>query len=574
MSTVLTPATETAVDPVTLEVIRHGLASIAGQIEANITRTAFSPHISEYKDYAVGLVGTDGYLVAQARGGIPIFVADSVGTAVRDGLQIYGIERLHHGDVVLCNAAAVQGQHLNNVVMYTPIWAGADGKTLLGFFAINAHWGDIGGAAVGAGTYRSTDIFMEGLQLRSVKLESRGEPIEEVYRIIASNSRFPEELLGDIAAQLSGCLMGRDLTIGLAEKYGIETFLAATRLILERSEQLSRAKIRQIPNGEYSAEGVMDNDGVADDPIPLKVRVIIDDDEMTVDFTGMAPQRPRGFNSGRHGGGESIARLAFKYLIGIDESANEGTFRPLKVILPEGTIISASDDAPMAQYNAPIPTTIDLILKALAPAVPERIAGGHFGSHSSLSFYRSRSLGRPFKSSDSGHGGWGACATHDGGGPFRTMSHGDTRIVPIEVQETRVPFRVEEFRLRTDSGGPGKFRGGLGFVRRYRMLGPCLAFSNVDRHLTEPWGVQGGRPGVPGRITVYKKGASEPEVLFKIEDYLLEEGDVIVLETGGGGGYGPPEERARELVERDLSRGYISREAAERDYGLKLPNGR
>jgi N-methylhydantoinase B len=562
------PPRAAEVDPITLEVIRHGLASIADQIEANITRTAFSPHISEYKDYAVGLTGADGYLVAQARGGIPIFVADSVGCAVRDGLKMYGVERLHHDDVVLCNAASVQGQHLNNVVMYTPIFVGEERDRLIGFFAINAHWNDIGGAAVGAGTYRSTDIFMEGLQLHTVKLVTRGEPIEEVYRIIAGNSRFPEELLGDISAQLSGCLMGRDLTVALVTKYGVDTFLAATQLIVERSEKLSRARIRQIPDGVYSAEGFLDSDGIDDIPIPLKVTVIIKDDEMTVDFSEMAGQVHHGLNSGRHGGGESIARLAFKYLIDVDESANEGTFKPLKIVLPDGKIISASDDAAMAQYNAPIPTTIDLILKALAPALPQRITGGHFGSHSSLNFYRGRNLGAPFKTSDSGHGGWGATPQHDGGGPFRTMSHGDTRIVPIEVQENRAPFRVLELKLRTDSGGPGKFRGGLGFVRRYRILSPCLLFSNVDRHVTPPWGVQGGKEGAPGKISVWKKGQSEPEIVYKIEDYLLQEGDIVQLETGGGGGYGPPAERARELVERDVMRGYVSKEAAARDYGV------
>jgi len=567
MCALAAPAT-LEVDPVTLEVIRHGLASIADQIEANITRTAFSPHISEYKDYAVGLTDTDGFLTAQARGGIPIFVADSVGCAVRDGLKVYGAERLHHGDVVLCNAAGVQGQHLNNVVMYTPIYVGEQQDRLIGFFAINAHWNDIGGAAVGAGTYRSTDIYMEGLQLHTVKLQSRGEPIEEVYRIIAGNSRFPEELLGDISAQLSGCLMGRDLTVKLAKKYGVDSFLRATEIIVERSEQLSRARIRTIPDGEYSAEGFLDNDGVDDIPIPLKLKVIIKDDEMTVDFSDMADQAHRGLNSGRHGGGESIARLAFKYLIDVDESANEGTFKPLKLILPPGKIISASDDAPMAQYNAPIPTTIDLILKALAPALPQRITGGHFGSHSSLNFYRGRNLGTPFKTSDSGHGGWGATATHDGGGPFRTMSHGDTRIIPIEVQETRAPFRVLELKLRRDSGGPGKFRGGLGFVRRYRILSPCLLFSNVDRHLTPPWGLHGGKEGVPGKITVWKKDCGEPEIVYKIEDYPLAEGDIVQLETGGGGGYGPPSERDRALVERDVMRGYVSKEAAARDYGV------
>src|SRR5215831_2002294 len=193
------------VDPITLEVIRHRLVSICNQIDANIKRTAFSPYIYEYNDFAVGLTGPDGQLVAQCTGGMPPFVADSVGMAVRDGLAVYGRERLHHGDVVLCNHAAVQGQHLNNTVMYTPIHAGEERDTLIGFFAINVHWIDIAGAVP-----RSPDIFGEGLQLRSIKLWKRGEPVEEIYRIIECNTRQPTELMGDIAAQLAGCLLGRE----------------------------------------------------------------------------------------------------------------------------------------------------------------------------------------------------------------------------------------------------------------------------------------------------------------------------------------------------------------------------
>jgi N-methylhydantoinase B len=176
-------------DPITLEVIRHAMVSITNQIDANIKRTAFSAYIYEYNDFAVGLTDADGMLVAQCTGGMPPFVADSVGMAVRDGLQIYGKDRLHHGDVVLCNHAAVQGQHLNNTVMYTPIYAGLHRTELIGFFAINVHWIDIGGCVP-----HSTDIFMEGLQLRSIKLQSRGKPIEEVYRIIENNTRQPVEL--------------------------------------------------------------------------------------------------------------------------------------------------------------------------------------------------------------------------------------------------------------------------------------------------------------------------------------------------------------------------------------------
>jgi N-methylhydantoinase B len=322
--------TAASIDPITLEVIRHALVSITNQIDANIKRTAFSPYIYEYNDFAVGLVGADGQLVAQCTGGMPPFVADSVGTAVRDGLAIYGKERLHHGDVVLCNHAAVQGQHLNNTVMYTPIYAGAQRDSLIGFFAINVHWIDIGGIQS-----NSTDIFMEGLQLRSIKLWSKGEPIEEVYRIIENNTRMPLELMGDISAQLAGCLLGRELTAALANKYGIPTFHQAVEHILDQSEEAARAFIRAMPDGIYTTETFLDNDRSGDTPVPIKVKVIVAGDELIVDYSEIAEQAKGPINSGYFGGGQTTARVAFKYLLGTSENANEGTFRPIKLILPK-----------------------------------------------------------------------------------------------------------------------------------------------------------------------------------------------------------------------------------------------
>ena len=490
-------------DPITLEVIRHGLVSITNQIDANIKRTAFSPYIYEYNDFAVGLVGADGQLIAQCTGGMPPFVADSVGMAVRDGLQIYGKARLHHGDVVLCNHAAVQGQHLNNTVMYTPIYVGPERATLIGFFAINVHWIEIGGIQS-----NSTDIFMEGLQLRSIKLWSKGEPIEEVYRIIENNTRMPNELMGDIAAQLAGCLLGRDLTAELADKYGIATFNAAVERILDQSEAAARAFIRAMPDGVYRCDTWLDNDrSGSDEPVPIKVKVIVEGDELTVDFSEIAEQAKGSINSGYYGGGQTIARVAFKYLMGADEMANEGTFRPIKLVLPLGKLISADPTAPMFMYPTPFPTVIDAVIKALEKALPARVPGGHFGTHSGVRFYGRRADGSFFDTHDSGHGGWGACATHDGAGPFRTMAHGDTRIIPLELQESLMPFRIEEFSLREDSAGAGKFRGGLGFRKRYRILRPCLLGTNLDRTKFPPWGVQGGKEAKPGRFMLTKVGS-------------------------------------------------------------------
>jgi len=557
------------IDPITLEVIRHGIISICDQIDANMTRTAFSPYIYEYKDYAVGFVGAAGELLAQSTGGMPVFVADSVGMAVRDGLEIYGRENLHKGDVIVCNHAAVQGQHLNNTVMYTPVFAGTNGDELIGFFSINCHWIDIGGGAIGSVSYSSTDIFMEGLQLRSIKILSKGEPIEEVYRIIENNTRFPLELLGDIEAQLGGCLLGRDLTQAMGNKYGTRAFLDALDMILDQCEAATREKIRAIPDGVYRYEAFLDNDGVRDETIPIRVKVIVAGDELTVDFSEMSDQVKGCINSGFYGGGRTCVRVAFKYLIATDEPANEGTFRPVKMILPEGKLISAEATAAMGLYSIPFPTVIDCIIKALEPALPQRVTGAHFGTFSSLSFAGKRmDTGAVFKANDSGHGGWGACATHDGAGPFRTMAHGDTRLIPIELQESMYPFRVEEFRLRQDSGGAGKWRGGLGFEKQYVLLAPAELWANFDRIGCPPWGVQGAKEAKSGQVLIYQDGNSEPELLYKTENRPLRAGDRVCMATGGGGGYGDPRERPVELVQRDVVRGFVSVESARDDYGV------
>ncbi|HEX8826601.1 MAG TPA: hydantoinase B/oxoprolinase family protein, partial [Xanthobacteraceae bacterium] len=390
---------------------------------------------------------------------------------------------------------------------------------------------------------------------------------EEVYRIIENNTRLPVDLMGDISAQLAGCLLGRDLTIALAERYGIATFNAAIATILDQAEASARAAIGAIPDGAYETETCLDNDTVTADPVPIKVKVIVAGDELTIDFTGLSEQRPGNINSGYFGGGMTAARVAFKYLIMPREPANEGMYRPLKLILPEGKILSARPTAPMGGYPFPLPTVIDAIIRALQSAVPDKATGAHFGTHSGFMVRGTWPDGRAFLAHDSGHGGWGAGKGHDGAGPFRTMAHGDTRLIPMELQETLLPFRVESLELRADSGGAGKFRGGLGFRKKYVITYPCLLTTNVDRTRDPPWGVQGGKAARPGCVTVYK-AAGGSEIISKVRNYPLKAGDIVVLETGGGGGWGLPSERAPELVRRDLTRGYITPEAAKRDYGV------
>jgi N-methylhydantoinase B len=403
-----------------------------------------------------------------------------------------------------------------------------------------------------------------------VKLWSKGEPIEEVYRIIETNTRLPTELLGDIQAQLAGCLLGRGLVATLAQKYGIETYHRAIDIILDQAEAAARAHIRSLPDGVYDYETWLDNDGDGDTPVPIKVRVVIEDDEITVDYTGMAEQAKGSINSGYHGGGLTTARVAFRYLVAPDEPANEGLFRPLKLILPPGTILSADPTAPMANYPMPFPTVIDAVIKALEKALPQRVTGGHFGTHSGFRFHGKRANGRVFNGHDSGHGGWGACATHDGAGPFRTMAHGDTRLIPLELQERLLPIRIESISLRADSGGPGKFRGGLGFQKRYTVLEPCFLQTNLDRTRHPAWGVLGGGEARPGRVVVENEAIGKCEHVHKGRGYPLSAGDTVILETGGGGGYGPANERDLTAVQRDLDLGYVTPEAAAADYGVTV----
>src|SRR5262249_27502791 len=235
--------------------------------------------------------------------------------------------------------------------------------------------------------------------------------------------------------------------------------------------------------------------------------------------------------------------------------------------------ISADPTAPMFMYPTPFPTVIDAVIKALESALPARVPGGHFGTHSGVRFYGRRANGSFFDTHDSGHGGWGACATHDGSGPYRTMAHGDTRIIPLELQESLMPFRIEQFSLREDSAGAGKFRGGMGFRKVYRITGPCNLGTNLDRTKFPPGGWQGAKEAPPGRITTTKAATGQAEAGDKENAYPLTAGDKVCVETGGGGGYGPPAERSLELIQRDLDAGYVTAAVAERDYGVTIGAG-
>ncbi|MES2536460.1 MAG: hydantoinase B/oxoprolinase family protein [Pseudomonadota bacterium] len=570
MSNTINAAKKSTLDPITLEIIRNEVQSIPDLVEADLMRTAFSPLIYEYKDYAVGLVDAQGRSIALARQGIPLFLANLIGLAVNDGLATYGTQGIEAGDVIVTNYAGTLGQHLNNVVMYTPACT-SDGK-IVAFMAVVGHWIDIGGQYPGSclGT-DTTEVFQEGLQIRSVKLIAKGKRVEEIYRIIEHNTRLPEMLLGDIEAQLTGCLKGRELFMNLLERHGHDVLFDGIDEIWRSAEAAARAGVEAIPDGVYEMESFLDDDGVElGKRIPVHVIVRIEGSEFIVDFSNVADQLKGPFNSGRFGGAEVCARIAFKYLVVPDEPANEGCFTPVSVVIPPGKFLSAAPNAPFANYSLPLPTVIDTIIAAMAEVMPEKVAAGHHASFGVYGFKgKDPRSGRHFNIFDTSHGGWGGSMHGDGVGPYKTLGHGDNKDIPVEVQEALYPLMVESYAWRDDSAGAGQNRGGLGTEKVYRITAPCTASVALERHFCPPWGLKGGGAGSAGYVE-FQRAGEPPCTLLKLSALAVVPGDRLHVYSSGGGGYGSPLQRSPEQVHNDVVQGYVSPRNALDLYGVVL----
>jgi N-methylhydantoinase B len=563
-------------DRITSEVIRQRLIAIPNIVDRNITRTAFSPIVAEYKDYAVGIVDVEGRLISQCKGGITIFVANALGTAVRDGIDIYGLDRIRPDDILITNHAGTMGQHLNNVVMYTPVYLPGKPERPVAFMAVVMHWVDVGGAIVGSAVSNTTtEIWQEGLQLRSVKLHDQGRPIEEMYRVIEYNTRFPRMVLGDLNSQLAGCLQGRDMMAQVYADYGADAVGSAIELLWDQSEAATRRAIRSIANGTYRATSFLDDDGIRKNVrVPIDISVSVEDERITIDFSNIAPQMRGPLNAGRNGGAVAAARVACKYLLTPDEPANEGAFRPLDIVIPEGKFLSARADAAMGGSGSMLPTVIDTIFAALAPAAPDRVAAAHHGTYGIHMFFgRDPETNELFKQSDTATGGWGANHDRDGTGPYRSLVHADTHGVPVEMQEAMNPFRIDSVTLRQDSGGAGRFRGGLGIEKLYTPLVPMQINVSFERTQCPPWGLQDGAPGQVGWVEILRGDQVIGPLAKATED--IHVGDRVRVLTGGGGGFGAAQERDPERVARDVDYGYVSQEAARAVFGVAIePDGK
>lgn len=559
---------EWTVDPITIEVVNNALASIAEEITINLARTAHSTIVYEVQDFCTGLLDAKGRLVAQAPGGLPLFVGD-LDAAVGDGIAIHGADGFQPGDVILTNHTGTCGQHLNNVVVYTPVFFG---ETHVGFAATRAHWTDVGGRLAGGFLTDAVTSFEEGIQVRSVKLYRAGKPDEDLLRILRHNIRHPEASFGDLHAQIGACRMAERRLQELYGNYGLEAVNESIEAGWDQAERIVRSRIAALPDGTYTAEAFLDDDGVdIGKPVPIRVKVVVAGDGMTIDFSRMAPQVRGPINCGA-AAGRSAARLALKYLVASDVMANDGCFRPLDVVLPPGTLISAEEPAAMSWWQTPLLTVIDTVLLAMAKAAPKLIPAGHYSDISAMLMTgRDPQKKRPFTNIEPVAGGWGARPHGDGPNATYTIGHGDTFNIPIEVLETRYPLLIDRYALRRDSGGPGRWRGGLGLERVFRIVDNGVFNGISERSGCPPWGLAGGSPGWSGSISVERakaKRGAKPERYHKVTGLRFGPGDRLFFRTGGGGGYGQALAREPERVAEDVRLGFVSVEAAKADYGV------
>lgn len=552
------------IDPITLEIVRNYLIAALDEIEINLCRTAYTPIVYEVRDLTCAWVDPQGKLIAQGRKGLPIFLAD-ISPPVVDTIEVIGIDNWEPGDVAVTNYPPANGHHLNNVVCVSPVFF--EGR-LVAFTAIRTHWLDVGGKVAGSTPTDSTDIFQEGLQLRALKLYKRGKLDPEIARVVEYNSRYPDLLFGDIRAQEAACRLGNKRFVELMEKYGETTVHACIAEIWDRSEVAARAAVRRIPNGTYSASSFLDSDGITDDPIPVKVTVVVEDEEITIDFSEMAPQLRGPFNSGKSGG-TAAAKVAFKYLTLPDHTADEGAFRPLKIVLPPGTMVSAERPAPMGLWNVPLPTVIDTILMAFSEPLKEQVPAGHMADIASFFWTALPGSKERWVALEGCPGGWGARPTEDGPTPMKSMNHGDTYKGSLEAEESFSRYQLLYYRLAQDSGGAGKYRGGLGIDIAWHFPEGCLSMIELERSKCPPWGLHGGGPGRGNTGEILFPDGTRRSVQ-KATGLELPPGTTVIYHLAGGGGWGSPLERDVAAVVRDVAEGYVSAEAARRDYGVVL----
>ena len=540
------------------------------RMRLTMIKTAYNHIISESLDFGCAIFDPDVQMIAQGIG-LPVFQGH-LGFPIEATIQDRGLEAFREGDIFIHNDPyAGNGNHLNDVAMTAPVfWEGQ----LTGFVSVKAHWTDVGGPVPSSMQVGSREFRQEGLRFQSVRLFSRGEINDEVMRMIRGNIRTESGTLKDIQAMIAVCRTGEASFHEILAKYGRQTVLDATRVYMEQSERRTRAALATIPAGTYRADGTFDNDGITlDQPVRVAMAITVGDGGMTVDFTGSDPQVAGPFNCG-DAITISACRLLIKCLTTPHDLVDEGCFRPLRVVIPKRSVLAAEEPAPTARYYVPINLLIELGLRALAPAIPDRVPAGAYGDQMpTIAFGTHPETGRLFIQGDLNAGGTGARPTFDGESAMIIFAGSTARNNPVEVVESRLPsLRILRYGLRQDSGGAGRFRGGLGIEREYEFLIPAFITFSLERKATPPWGLAGGQAGAVNGVEITSPDGSVRHVR-KATQHPIAAGERVRIMTGGGGGLGAPAERDPEAVRRDVREGYVSAEAARRDYGITGPNG-
>jgi N-methylhydantoinase B len=555
---------KTARDPITFAVIKNALDTIVDEMAYNVMRTARSNIVRDVLDYSTTLCDRAGNIVAQAK-----TVALHLG-AVPDAMEAiqacFG-DRIYPGDVIILNDPYEGGMHLPDIFMFKPIFFH---DQLEGFAVVIAHHCDMGGRVPGSNASDSTEIYQEGFRVPPLKLYERGERNETLFRLFEKNVRVPALVIGDLLSQYATCRMGERHYVQLLEKYGPRVVEGYVDALLQYAEDMTRRQIKAWPNGSYSFTDYIDGDGFSDAAIPIKVTIKVNDDRLVVDFAGSAPQ-VRGAINSTFSFVKSATYLSVRCALDVDVPNNSGVFRCIEIHAPEGSILNPHLPAPVAARALTGYRIVDTMLGCLAQIVPEKIRAAGEGGNTvvCLSGYDPGRKER-FILVDMINGAWGGHSKQDGiegiTNPSQNMSN-----LPVETLEARYPIRIEEFSYRQDSCGAGKWRGGLGLTRTYRLLSDqTLLQLRSDRTNHAPYGLYGGLEGSKTRNTLATNG--ETLQLPGKTTQLVTRDATLRHEQAGAGGYGDPLDRDVVLIERDLRNEKISVEFAQKHHGAAFNN--
>jgi N-methylhydantoinase B len=551
-----------ALDPITVEVIRSFYQSTARQMRSTLVRAAFNPVIYEMIDFSVGIYTRDAELIAEGPG-IPFFMG-TLTFAIRSVVKHLGIDNIHDGDVLLSTYPYWTGSHPQDAVIIRPIFI--EGR-VFGYTAVKAHWMDLGAKDI-YGT-DTTDVWQEGLQLHAVKVVKQGKLDDEIVGIIRANSRMPTEVIGDLTAEIAACGHGVRRILELVQKYGAETVEQASASILNHGERIARDAITAMPDGEWIAESKLDNNGITSDQVPFRATVRIAGDEITVDTSGSALQQPGPVNCPFPSTASAI-RLVLKMIMAPNYDANEGFFRPVKIVSPEGSVFNPRPPAPIFLSGWSGEIMAESLFEVMAKIAPERSVARSGGDLGGMMFSGIDPVdGSFFAGGEDECCGQGAARDQDGENALILFALGESRNVPVEIFEERWPILTEKYELRPDSGGAGKWRGGMGVIKQWKALTDLKLIGTIEQTKAPAWGVEGGKSGATNKMTI-SVGLPHERPMGKVSGWVLPAGERLLFEMGGGGGWGDPLDRDPSRVLNDVVGGYVSTASAQRDYGVVI----